>query len=161
MISKHWCAHSSQEMLLWFLFGSNSSVHANSCILPRFRTAALWCWSKESFSSYVLTTQSSIVEHEMTHREPLAKPRQGAMQGRLTLGALSIPPDLWRIYAWKTDHIISFTKIVQLHLQLGHLEVDRCSTCPCSKEATISENDNIIWKVRFHLLIVLNGMLWT
>ena len=72
--------------------------------LPRFRTAALWCWSKESFSIYVLTTQRSIVEHEMTHREPLAKPRQGAMQGRLTLGALNIPPDLWRIYAWKTDH---------------------------------------------------------
>ena len=41
----------------------------------------------------------NIVEHEMTHREPLAKPRQGAMQGRLALRALNIPPDLWRIYA--------------------------------------------------------------
>jgi hypothetical protein len=28
----------------------------------------------------------------MAHREPLAKPRQGAMQGRLTLEALNIPP---------------------------------------------------------------------
>ena len=107
----------------------------------------------------MLTTQSSIVEHEMTHREPLAKPRQGAMQGRLALGAFKHTSRSLENICMKNWPYISFTKIVQLQLQLGHLEVDRCSTCPCSKEATISENDNIIWKVRFHLLIVLNGML--
>jgi hypothetical protein len=75
-----------------------------SFYLPRFRTPALWCWSKEYFFSFVLTTQRSIDEHEMTRPGPLANSRLGAMQGRLTLGALNIPLDLWRIYASKTDH---------------------------------------------------------
>ncbi|KAE8776453.1 protein FLOWERING LOCUS T [Hordeum vulgare] len=46
------------------------------------------------------------------------------MQGRLILGALCIPPDLWGIYAGTTYHV-DHSQRSWPQMQLGHLETDR------------------------------------